>query len=60
MGIFRKFKEHCQICLKKFKVEEKYKQHIETLHPLEKHCTKCDELMGIPKYRLVQMWRKGW
>ena len=59
MGLFGGFKERCKICLKEFKVEEEYKQHIETLHPLEKPCTKCGGLMVIPKYRAVQMWRKG-
>jgi hypothetical protein len=50
MGLFGGFKERCKICLKVFKVEEEYKQHIETLHPLEKPCTKCGGLMVIPKY----------
>ena len=52
MGLFGRFKERCKICLKEFKVEEEYKQHIETLHPLEKPCTKCDGLMVIANIRL--------
>lgn len=47
MGLFGGFKERCMICLRVFKVEEEYKQHIETLHPLEKPCTKCGGLMVI-------------
>jgi hypothetical protein len=53
MGLFGGFKERCEICLKKFKVEEEYKQHIETLHPLEKPCTKCDGLMVVANANAV-------
>ncbi|MDC0217739.1 hypothetical protein OAJ86_01795 [Nitrosopumilus sp.] len=60
MGLFGRFKERCPTCMKEFKVEEEYNQHIETLHPVEKQCTKCGGLMVIPKFHGIRMWREGW
>ena len=60
MGLFGRYKERCEICLKEFKVEEEHKHHTETLHPLEKPCIKCEGTMKIPKFRAVRLWKKGW
>ncbi len=60
MGLFGKYKERCEICMKEFKVEEEHKHHTETLHPLEKQCIKCAGTMRIPKKPIVPRMKKGW